>query len=115
MKNLERDGPGPGPENLDARDRRYYWEWAQLPAGRQHGPRAFGAREQYCTGQWNLGHPSKRYYAGAPELPQERGMAGAPSAPHARGSCFTVLHCPAYCLEREMRTNHQWALRRQGN
>ena len=37
---------GPGPENLDARDRRYYWEWAQLPAGRQHGPRAFGAS---CT------------------------------------------------------------------
>ena len=30
--------------NLDGQDRRYYWGAAQLPAGAQHGPRAFGAR-----------------------------------------------------------------------
>ena len=33
-----------GSRNLDEPDRRYYWGAAQLPAGAQHGPRAFGAR-----------------------------------------------------------------------
>ena len=33
--------------NLDSQDRRYYWGAAQLPAGAQHGPRA------YYTAWWS--------------------------------------------------------------